>query len=335
MILGVSGLNGAGKGEVIRFLEARSFYALSLSDVIREELKRQGVEETRERMIEAGNALRSTEGPGALAQRLLAALAPDRSYVIDSVRHPAEVEVLRQRTSRFKLLWVEAPLGTRFDRMQSRGRGGDPETVEEFESLEGRELGSDDPAAQQLRGVRELADFTISNAGSLEQLQRSVHEFLTDNLFFERPSWDEYFMSIARVVSSRSNCVKRRVGSIIAIDRRIISTGYNGTPRGVRNCNEGGCPRCNSFAEGGTRLDECLCSHGEENAITQASYHGVSVRGATLYTTFSPCLMCTKMIINAGIEEVAYNAAYPMGHVSLSLLEEAGVKLRQVGLHTD
>ena len=142
-------------------------------------------------------------------------------------------------------------------------------------------------------------------------------------------------MSIARVVASRSNCVKRRVGSIIAVDRRIISTGYNGTPRGVRNCNEGGCPRCNSFAEGGTRLDECLCSHGEENAITQASYHGVSVRGATLYTTFSPCLMCTKMIINAGIEEVAYNTAYPMARISLNLLEEAGVKLRQVELDSD
>ncbi len=335
MILGVSGLNGAGKGEVVRFLEARSFYALSLSDVIREELKRQGVEETRERMIEAGNALRKAEGPGALAERLVAGLVSDRNYVIDSVRHPSEVEVLRKRTSRFKLLWVEAPLETRFDRLKSRGRGGDPETAEELESLEGRELGSDDPAAQQLLAVRDLADCTISNAGSLEQLQRSVHEILADNLFFERPSWDEYFMSIARVVSSRSNCVKRRVGSIIAVDRRIISTGYNGTPRGVRNCNEGGCPRCNSFAEGGTRLDECLCSHGEENAITQASYHGVSVRGATLYTTFSPCLMCTKMIINAGIEEVAYNVAYPMGHVSLSLLEEAGVKLRQVGLDTD
>ena len=110
------------------------------------------------------------------------------------------------------------------------------------------------------------------------------------------------------------------------------SFGYNGTPRGTRNCNEGGCPRCNSFAEGGTRLDECLCSHGEENAITQAAYHGVAVRGGSIYTTFAPCLMCTKMIINAGIQEVAYNAAYPLGDVSLSLLREAGVKVRQVVL---
>jgi dCMP deaminase len=334
MILGVSGLNGAGKGEVVRFLEERSFYALSLSDVIREELRRQGLEETRERMIETGTGMRGAEGPGGLAERLAGQLAPDRNYVIDSVRHPAEVDVLRVRTRRFKLLWVEADEAVRFERIRARGRGGDPASLEALRVLEGRELASADPAAQQLLAVREIADFVVQNDGSIEELRRSIHGILAENFFFERPSWDEYFMSIARVVASRSNCVKRRVGAIIALDRRIISTGYNGTPRGVRNCNEGGCPRCNSFAEGGTRLDECLCSHGEENAITQASYHGVSVRGGVLYTTFCPCLMCTKMIINAGIEEVAYNAAYPLADVSLTLLREAGVKVRQVVLDT-
>ena len=104
------------------------------------------------------------------------------------------------------------------------------------------------------------------------------------------------------------------------------------TPRGTTNCNEGGCPRCNELAPGGTRLDECLCSHAEENAITQAAYHGVSLKGGTVYTTFSPCLQCTKMIINAGLSEVVYNAAYPLGEVALDLLREAGVKVRQLSL---
>jgi dCMP deaminase len=175
----------------------------------------------------------------------------------------------------------------------------------------------------------------VQNDASLAALHAALQEILEQSLGFDRPSWDEYFLSIARVVASRSNCVKRKVAAVITRDRRIISTGYNGTPRGTRNCNEGGCPRCNAFAEGGTRLDECLCSHGEENAITQAAFHGVSVRGGTLYTTFSPCLTCTKMIINAGIEEVAYNARYPLGDVSLALLREAGVKLRQVRLPGD
>jgi dCMP deaminase len=87
-----------------------------------------------------------------------------------------------------------------------------------------------------------------------------------------------------------------------------------------------------AVAEGGTRLDECLCSHGEENAITQAAYHGVLVKGGTIYTTMSPCLMCTKMIINAGLEEVVYNTDYPLGEMALNLLREAGVKVRKIPL---
>jgi dCMP deaminase len=332
MILGVSGLNGAGKGEVVGYLEARSFYGYSLSDVIRDELRDRGLEETREQMIETGNAIRGQLGPGGLALRLVDRLLPDRNYVVDSVRHPEEVAVLRARTSRFKLIWVEADEVVRLERIRERGRSGDPATREELRRLEELELGSDDPSAQQLLAVRDLADITIENNGGLEDLHANIQEALGQSFFFERPSWDEYFMSIARVVASRSNCVKRKVAAVITKDRRIISTGYNGTPRGVRNCNEGGCPRCNAFAEGGTRLDECLCSHAEENTITQAAYHGVIVRGGTLYTTFSPCLTCTKMIINAGIEEVVYSAEYPLGDTALDLLREAGVKLRSVDL---
>jgi len=332
LILGISGVNGAGKGEVVSYLEARSFYAFSLSDVIREKLSEAGLEETRERMIETGNAIRAEHGAGGLALELADRLLPDRNYVIDSIRHPEEVAVLRSRTSRFQLVWVTADETLRFERMRARGRSGDPESADELRRLEGLELASDDPSAQQLLAVRDVADFTIENDGTIEELHGLVQSILERSYFFERPSWDEYFMSIARVVASRSNCVKRKVAAVITKDRRIISTGYNGTPRGARNCNEGGCPRCNGFAEGGTRLDECLCSHGEENAITQAAYHGVTVREGTLYTTFSPCLTCTKMIINSGIAEVVYNARYPLGDVALDLLREAGVKLRHVAL---
>lgn len=335
MILGVSGLNGAGKGEVVKYLEARSFYPLSLSDVIREELAEEGIEPTREHMIVKGRALREAHGEGGLAERLAERFVADRSYVIDSIRHPAEVEVLRRQGDSFHLIWVDAPPATRLERLRERGRGGDPTTAEELEAFEARELGSADPAAQQLLAVEALADTTVSNDGALEELHRSVQKVLEKTFFFERPSWDEYFMAIARVVAARSNCVKRKVAAVITRDKRIISTGYNGTPRGTRNCNEGGCPRCNSFAEGGTRLDECVCSHGEENAIVQASYHGVSLRDATIYSTFCPCLLCTKMIINSGIAEVIYNADYPMGDASIDLMREAGVKTRQVEMPGD
>jgi len=148
----------------------------------------------------------------------------------------------------------------------------------------------------------------------------------------ERPSWDEYFMKIAQVASMRSNCIKRKVGAVIVRDKRIISTGYNGTPRGTKNCNEGGCPRCNSLASSGTRLDECLCSHAEENSITQAAYHGTSVRDGTLYTTFAPCLMCTKMIINSGIVEVVFNLDYPLNDTAFNLFRQANMHIRQYRL---
>jgi len=330
MILGIAGLYASGKGEAVQFLVARSFLAFSLSDVIREELTLRGESESRERMIDLGNTLRAESGPGALARRLLPKLQRDRNTVIDSIRHPAEVEVLRSVSSRFRLIWIDAAEAARLGRIRARARAGDPSSLEELRGLEGRELGSADPAAQQLLAVRALADDVIVNDGSLAELHAQLQRLLRSNLGFERPDWDEYFMSIGRVVAARSNCVKRKVASVITVDRRIIATGYNGTPRGVTNCNEGGCPRCNSFAPGGAELGECLCSHAEENAITQSAYHGVSVRGGTLYTTLCPCLMCTKMIINSGINEVVYSADYPLGDVSLRLLREAGVKVRQL-----
>lgn len=151
----------------------------------------------------------------------------------------------------------------------------------------------------------------------------------------KRPGWDRYFMDIARVAALRSNCSRRQVAAVLVRDKRIISTGYNGTPRGVRNCNEGGCPRCNSDTPSGSHLTECLCSHAEENAIVQAAYHGIMVKGSTLYTTYSPCLLCAKMIINAGIVEVVYHQRYSIDATSMALLAEAGVKVRPVDEEED
>ena len=148
----------------------------------------------------------------------------------------------------------------------------------------------------------------------------------------QKLNWDKYFMMLAHHVAIRSNCVRRQVGAIIVKDRHIIATGYNGTPRGLKNCNEGGCPRCNSDAPSGTALDECLCSHAEENAIVQAAYHGVSINGASIYTTLSPCIHCAKMIINAGIREVFHDALYTVDELSFRILSEAGVTIKRITL---
>lgn len=146
----------------------------------------------------------------------------------------------------------------------------------------------------------------------------------------KRPGWDIYFMDIAHVVTRRGNCMRRQVAAVIVKDRRIISTGYNGTPRGVKNCFEGGCPRCSSKAPSGSALGECICSHAEENAITQAAYHGIPLAGSTLYATISPCIICAKMVINAGIVEVVYEGEYQFTRQIKSLLKQAGVKCRKI-----
>jgi dCMP deaminase len=281
-------------------------------------------------MIERGRALRKSFGPSVLAERAVARLPAEQHCVLDSIRHPAEVAALRS-AGPFVLLWVDAPDTSRFDRVRRRGRSGDAETLDAFLELEGRELASQEVEGQKLLEVRALADEVITNSGDLAALHAQLQAFLVRALAMaERPTWDEYFMSIARVVASRSNCIKRKVGAVVVLDRRIISTGYNGTPRGVRNCNEGGCPRCAGVAESGTRLDECLCSHAEENSITQAALHGVRVRDASIYTTLCPCLICTKLIINSGIREVAYSVDFPQGAAALDLFKEAGVRVRKL-----
>ena len=294
MIIGLTGKNGSGKGEVARFLKERGFEYHSLSDVVREELKKRKKSITRDHLIEQGNDLRKKYGPDALAKRILERLEIDKNYVIDSVRHPAEAKALKARNG-FMLVHVTAPQKARFKRLKKRNRENDPKTFQEFKKLESREGKSTIGSNQQLNKTLELADYTIQNSGTLEKLQNEVTKIVMEIAQKKkRPNWDEYFLGIAKVVALRSNCVKRKVAAVVVKDKRIIATGYNGTPRGVRNCSEGGCPRCNQLASPGTRLDQCLCSHGEENAITQSAYHGVNIKDSTLYTTFSPCLLCTK-----------------------------------------
>ena len=145
----------------------------------------------------------------------------------------------------------------------------------------------------------------------------------------QRPDWDTYFMDIAHVVARRGNCSRRKVAAVVVSDHRIISTGYNGTPRGVRNCFEGGCARCAGDRPSGSGLDECVCCHAEENAITQAAYYGIRLKGSTIYVTISPCLTCAKMIINSGIAEVVYGGDYAFTEQTRALLAEAGVKCRR------
>jgi len=149
-----------------------------------------------------------------------------------------------------------------------------------------------------------------------------------------RPSWNEYFMRFAVLAATRSTCIRksgRHVGAVIVRDKQLLSTGYNGAPKGVRHCAETGCLRDQQNVKSGTCHEVCRGTHAEQNAIVQAAYQGTSLKGSTLYTTLTPCSICTKMIINAGIRHVYYLDMYddPLG---LEMMVEAGVVIEQLKL---
>lgn len=145
-----------------------------------------------------------------------------------------------------------------------------------------------------------------------------------------RLSWDDYFMMLAETAALRSNCSRRAVGAVAVVDGRVVSTGYNGTPSGVKNCFEGGCPRCASDTPSGKGLEECICVHAEQNVVAQAARHGIGINNSTVYVTLCPCLTCAKIMVSAGVREIVYGGSYPLEGQALALLKEAGVAVRKI-----
>ncbi|MFW5648642.1 MAG: deoxycytidylate deaminase [Candidatus Alkaliphilus sp. MAG34] len=143
-----------------------------------------------------------------------------------------------------------------------------------------------------------------------------------------RPSWDEYFMEIAEVVKTRSTCLRRQVGAVIVKDKQILSTGYNGAPSGLKHCEETGCLRQQLGVPSGEKHELCRGLHAEQNAIIQASLHGVKIEGATIYVTTQPCVVCAKMIINSGIKKLIYKGDYP-DRLSAQMLRESGITVQK------
>jgi dCMP deaminase len=143
-----------------------------------------------------------------------------------------------------------------------------------------------------------------------------------------RPEWDDYFMRICHVVATRSTCLRRQVGAVLVKDRRLLTTGYNGPPKGMAHCEElGGCYREKMGIPSGQRQELCRALHAEQNAIIQAAVHGVSLDGEiTCYSTIQPCVTCAKMLINANVVRIVYEGDYP-DPLALEMLREAGVEL--------
>jgi len=143
-----------------------------------------------------------------------------------------------------------------------------------------------------------------------------------------RPSWDQYFMDITRLVATRSTCMRRQVGAILVKDRNILATGYNGVPSGISHCDATGCLRERMRIPSGERHELCRGLHAEQNAIVQAARHGINIDGATLYCTTMPCIICTKMIINAGIRAIVYGEGYA-DELAGEMIAESGISTLQ------
>ena len=335
MILGVTGNYAAGKDTVAEILQQMNFRHVSYSDLLREELKKRGEEITRQKLIDVANELRHDFGADILSQLALRPVEDGENYVFTSIRNPAEVNVLQQRRD-FLLLNVLAPGKVRLKRITARKREQDPKTLSELREKE-RQENSKDPAAQQLNAVAKMAQVVLNNDSTKEKLQEKVEKVVADWMFKlqdSRPDWDHYFMNIAQQVRMRCNCMSAKKGAIIVKDKMILSTGYNGSPKGLTHCTAGGCPRCTARHLGKVKSGEfsqpCICCHAEENAVVQAAYNGTSTKGTAIYTTFTPCMACAKMLINAGINEVIALVKYP-DDIGTKLLKEAGVRLRVLG----
>lgn len=266
-------------------------------------------------------------------------------WVLTDIYDEATLELLLRRPF-FLLLSIDAPVSLRYQRFTERcvKRQLDPMPLLDFITTNDMQLYGTLASAPATPGVEGLPQSTRA-AGIAHLLPRAHLQILNQYTSVSsysaflgsldlpspvrlRPTWDAYFMTLASLASLRSNCMKRRVGCVLVHNCRIISTGYNGTPRNLTNCNEGGCERCNSARQGGVGLATCLCLHAEENALLEAGRERIR-EGAVLYCDTCPCLTCSVKIAQVGVKEVVFSQSYNMDDASRRVLKEAGVELRQ------
>ncbi|MBT3705000.1 AAA family ATPase [Candidatus Peregrinibacteria bacterium] len=319
MYIALTGYMGTGKGEIAKKLKNLGYKYISLSDFVREEADKRGLEHTRENLQDIGNDLRNSYGPGVLAIRAHEMIEKEEGaaygtgkWIIDGIRNPFEAIELK-KMPRGQLLAVTASLDTITKRLQTRRRKGEENITKEevFEKLKKESGVGEDKTGQQMQKCLEISDFFIINEGSLTELDGKLKHFINLSIGEDRPSFDEIFMEIAYTWAKRATCMRRRVGAVLAKDKQQLTAGYNGAPRGVPHCAEaGGCIRERLNVPSGKNAELCRGTHAEQNTITQAAKFGINIEGATLYCNTFPCVICTKMILNSGIKKVVYDCDY-------------------------
>lgn len=318
----------SGKDSVAAYLQKKGFANHSLSDEIREEAKRKNIKLTRDNLIELGNSLRSRYGPSILADRIRIKLrlSPEKNHVVSSIRNPEELRSLQEEKD-FVLVRVAADAKRRFGWLHLRNREEDPRTFQELMKKEKLEQSSD-PNKQQLHKVVSKAKIVLKNDRTLEELYEKIDKLLSDlnKRYHQRPSWDEYFMGIMTAVAERGTCDRGKTAVVIVKEKRILTTGYVGSPVGLPHCDDLGHQMKTVTHEDGKVTKHCLRTlHAEMNAISQACKHGIPIEGSTLYCKMTPCANCAKMIINCGIKRVVAQIRYHGDHETAEMFRKAGI----------
>ncbi|CEL63072.1 dCMP deaminase [Rhizoctonia solani AG-1 IB] len=252
-----------------------------------------------------------------------------KDFVCTSLRDLGMLRSCAQRPF-FILLSVDAPVITRWKRNTDKHPQITTSLEQFIQESDKERFGHGIPGQDSLNDIlQSISHVSITNDFSeIAPLHDHLASLALTNPERTRPGWDDYFMLLASLASLRCNCMKRRVGAVLVRNKRVVSTGYNGTPRGLVNCNQGGCKRCNGTAKSGEAYDSCLCLHAEENALLEAGHDRVG-ENSTLYCNTCPCLRCTIKIVQSGVTEVVYNKSYSMDEASANIFKEAGVILRQ------
>ena len=332
MIIGITGTIGSGKDTAAAFFIKQEFVHYSLSRIIDDELQKEGKELTRLNRQEKGNSLRKQFGNGILAIRTITKMEDGKNYLVTSIRNREEIEQLKKTSKSFFLLNINAEPLLRFQRTQERKTSViDPKDFEEFLANDKKESVSADGSGQEISKCAELADFTVLNNGGLEEFHNQLAQRLAElqkQMAYKRPNWDEYFINIMEEISKRSTCDRGRMGALVVKDKRILTTGYSGSPIGLPHCDEVGHMIVDVIDESGTTRKHCIrTTHAEQNAMIQAARFGISIDGATVYCRTEPCHVCAKMIINAGIKRVVCKKRYHAAQVTRDILKDANVNL--------
>ncbi|MFH1972802.1 MAG: deaminase [archaeon] len=340
--IAIVGMCGSGKSVVSDEFVKRGYNFFRFGQITLDIIQQQRLEPNEENQKRVREGIRAKYGMGGFATLNLPKieeLLEIGNVIGDGLYSWAEYKILKEKFPSMKVIAIYSPPEIRYERLSQRQPDESDKqlrnhhfTKEEAKSRDISEIEKSDKG-----GPIAMADYLINNTLTIEDLKEQTNQ-LADQIEgksetsqtkeYKRPTWDEYFLNIMKEVASRGTCDRGRTGCVIVKNKRILSTGYVGSPMGIAHCDEVGHQIKETVHENGEVSKHCVrTSHAEMNAICNAARHGVSIDGSTVYTKFEPCYSCAKSIINAGIKRVVCEKMYHAAKDTRELFIQAGIEL--------